>query len=52
MSRGPVHLFVVPWRPTEDGGVNQVVVNLYRHFEETASTRREYSSCRGITVFP
>src|SRR5437879_2580026 len=33
MSKTRTYLFVVPWSVTDIGGVNQVVLNLYRHFE-------------------
>ena len=33
MHRRPGYLFVVPWRVTDRGGVNQVILNLYRHVE-------------------
>jgi glycosyltransferase involved in cell wall biosynthesis len=32
MSNRPVYLFVVPWPVVEEGGLNQVVLNLVRHF--------------------
>ena len=31
--RRPAHLFVVPWNVTDIGGINQVILNLFRHFE-------------------
>jgi hypothetical protein len=33
MNKRPGYLFVLPWTLTHDGGVNQVVLNLYREFE-------------------
>lgn len=33
MNKRRAYLFVVPWSPTDVGGVNQVVLNLYRQFE-------------------
>ena len=33
MSHGRAHLFVVPWKVTDIGGVNQVILNLHRQFE-------------------
>src|SRR5436190_22388595 len=33
MSKGRAYLFVVPWSVNDVGGVNQVVLNLYRQFE-------------------
>jgi glycosyltransferase involved in cell wall biosynthesis len=33
MTQGRAHVFVVPWKVTDGGGVNQVVLNLYRQFE-------------------
>lgn len=35
MSVGPTYLFVVPWVVTGNGGVDQVILNLYRQFEMT-----------------
>ena len=33
MNKRRAYLFVVPWSPTDVGGVNQVVLNLYHQFE-------------------
>jgi len=33
MSKTRAYLFVLPWSVTATGGVNEVVLNLYRHFE-------------------
>src|SRR5262245_8269643 len=33
MSKTRRYLFVMPWSVTDTGGVDQVVLNLYRHFQ-------------------